>query len=288
MLLACACAASAEAQSDETFRSWNQPITPFRIVGNIYYVGANEITSFLITTPEGHILLDGGFEETAPIIGASIRKLGFRLEDVRYLLNSQAHVDHAGGLAALQGQSGAKLVASEGDAPVIASGGKGDFAFDARFAWKPARVDRTIKDGEAVELGGVRLVARLTPGHTRGCTTWTTTVVEGGKRYEVVFVGSTKTLPDVPLVGNRAYPQIAEDFEKTFRLLRGLRCDVFLASHGSFFDLNEKIARLAAHPRRNPFADPKGYRAFLDRTEKEFRGKLKREKLDGGSRGSIR
>jgi metallo-beta-lactamase class B len=277
-LLACACAGHAAAQSNEAFRSWNRPVEPFRIVGNVYYVGANEITSFLITTPEGHILLDGGFEETAPIIAASIRKLGFRVEDVRYLLNSQAHVDHAGGLAALQEQSGARLVASAGDAPVLASGGKGDFAFESQFSWKPARVDRTIKDGEAVELGGVKLVARLTPGHTRGCTTWTLTAHEGDKSYAVVFVGSTKALPEIPLVDNRAYPRIAEDFESTFRLLRGLRCDVFLASHGSFFALEEKARRLAAGPRHNPFVDPKGYRQFLDRTEAEFRAKLEREK----------
>lgn len=281
-------AGAAAAQSDETFRSWNQPMAPFRIVGNLYYVGANEITSFLITTPDGHIVLDGGFEETAPIIAASIRKLGFRVEDVRYLLNSQAHVDHAGGLASLQEQTGAKLVASEGDAPVLASGGKGDHAFGDRFSWKAARVDRTIKDGEAVELGGVKLVARLTPGHTRGCTTWTTAVEEQGKRYAVVFVGSTKALPEVPLFGNRSYPGIAEDFDRTFHLLRRLRCDVFLASHGSFFDLEEKARALALRPESNPFVDPKGYSDFLDRTEKDFREKLEREKLDGGHRGSNR
>jgi metallo-beta-lactamase class B len=289
LLVACAGAGPVAAQQDETFRSWNQPVEPFRIVGNLYYVGANEITSYLITTPDGHVLLDGGFEETAPIISASIRKLGFRVEDVRYLLNSQAHIDHAGGLGALQEQSGATLVASEGDAPVLASGGRGDFAFETRFSWKPARVDRTIRDGEAVEIGGTRLVARLTPGHTRGCTTWTATVRDGRKSYEVVFVGSTKVLAGVPLVGNPTYPRIAEDFEATFRLLRSLRCDVFLASHGGFFDLQGKSAKVrAGRPGSTVFVDPKGYRAFLDRTEKEFRQALEREKLEGGRRGSNR
>jgi metallo-beta-lactamase class B len=284
-LLACACAGQLAAQSTEFFRSMNRPVEPFRVVGNVYYVGANEITSFLITTPDGHIVLDGGFEETAPMIAASIRKLGFRVEDVRYLLNSQAHIDHAGGLASLQEQSGAKLVASEGDAPVLASGGKGDHAFDGRFSWRAARVDRTIEDGEAVELGGVKLVARITPGHTRGCTSWTMVVEERGDSYPVVFVGSTKALPEVPLLGNRSYPGIAEDFERSFRLLRGLRCDVFLASHGSFFDLGEKARALASGSGPNPFVDPKGYTDFLDRTEREFREKLEREKLDGGRRG---
>jgi metallo-beta-lactamase class B len=288
VLTASAGAALVSAQSDEFFRSMNQPMEPFHVVGNVYYVGANEITAFLITTPEGHVLLDGGFEETAPMIEASIRKLGFKLEDVRYLLNSQAHVDHAGGLAALQERSGAKLVASAGDAAVLASGGRGDFAFEARFSWRPARVDRTVQDGEAVELGGARLVARLTPGHTRGCTTWTTAVEEKGKRLEVVFVGGTKVLPSVPLLGNTAYPQIAQDFESTFRLLRSMRCDVFLASHGSFFDLQDKARALAHRPARNPFVDPKGYHRFLDRTEKEFRQKLESEKLGRGDRGSNR
>src|SRR5262245_60725153 len=151
VLIACGAATAAAAQSDPTFRSWNQPTEPFRIAGNGYYVGANEIPVFLVKKPEGHVLVDGGFEETAPIIASSIRKLGFRVEDVRYLVNTQAHVDHAAGLAALQEMSGAKLVASEGDAPMLQAGGEGDFAFGSRFTWRPARVDRIVKDGEAVE-----------------------------------------------------------------------------------------------------------------------------------------
>lgn len=276
LLLAVGLAAPAAAQSDPTWRSWNQPVAPFRIVGNVYYVGTNELACFLVTTPKGHFLLDAGFEETAPLIEDSIRALGFRVEDVRYLLNSQAHIDHAGGLARLQRDSGAQLVASAADAPVIAGGGKGGYPF-ADHSWTPARVDRGLKDGESLELGGVTLTAHLTPGHTRGCTTWTLTASEGKKGYAVVFAGSLSVLPGVKLVANPDYPSIAQDFEHSFGVLRALPCDVFLSAHAGFFDMQGKRERLAAHPEGNPFVDPKGYRKYLDQAEAAFRKRLAEE-----------
>ncbi len=191
----------ASGQADETSRSWNQPVKPFRIIGNIYYVGASDITSFLITTPEGHILLDSGFAETVPQIKQNIAALGFRLEDVKILINSHAHYDHAGGLAELKELTKAKLLASEADAALLADGGKGDPNFGDRFFYAPVKADRILRDGEQVKLGGAILTTYLTPGHTKGCTTWTMKVSDNGKNYNVVFVGSISA-PGYKLIDN--------------------------------------------------------------------------------------
>ncbi len=264
----------AAAQADETSRSWNQPVEPFRIAGNLYYIGASDITSFLITTPEGHILIDGGFEETVPLIRDSVKKLGFRLQDVKILLNNHAHYDHAGGLAALKALTGAKLVASEGDAPSLAAGGRGDFAFGDKYLFPVVRAERTIRDGDTVALGGVTLTAHLTPGHTKGCTTWTMKVKDGERALEVVFAGSVSVLPDVTLAVNPKYPGIAADYARTFQVLKALPCDVFLSSHGSFFKLTEKAERLRQGATPNPFIDPQGYREYLERMEASYQKRL--------------
>jgi metallo-beta-lactamase class B len=267
-------AASIDAQQSETDRRWNAPVEPFKIIGSVYYVGAAEITSFLITTPDGHILLDGGYAETAPQIVANIKKLGFRPEDVKYLLNSQAHFDHAGGFAELVRLTGAPLLASRADAVLLANGGRGDFHFGDTLPYEPVRVARFVKDGTRVRLGGVTMRARLTPGHTKGCTSWTLETAENGRRYLIVFVGST-TIPGYDLVGNDRYPQIAADYERTFRVLKKLKPDVFLASHGAFFGLTEKTEALRRGKSPNPFIDPQGYREFLAGTEAQFRERLK-------------
>ena len=274
--------------SDEQSRDWNQPVKPFKIIGNVYYVGAKEVASYLITTSEGHILLDTGFLETVPQIRQNVAQLGFRFEDIKVLLNSHAHSDHAGGLAALRKElSGARLMVSEGDAPLLARGGKNDPNFGDRFQFQPVKADRILRDGDTVQLGGVTMTARLTPGHTPGCTTWTMKVREGSQTYDVVFYGST-TIPGFKLVGNTNYPNIVDDFERSFRLLKTLPCDVFLAPHGSFFSLEEKIKRLAQDPSRppsqNPFIDAAGYRRIVERTEKEFRAELKRQSAASAQR----
>jgi metallo-beta-lactamase class B len=256
---------------------WNQPVRPFRIIGNIYYVGASEVSSFLITTPKGHILLDSGFAETVPLIADGIKQLGFKIEDVKILINSHAHYDHAAGLAQLKRLTGAQLMMSEADAALVANGGKGDFQWGDRFTYEPATADRILKDNERVELGGVELIARLTPGHTKGCTTWLVKVTEGGKAYNVVLIGST-TAPGYTLVNNPKYAGIASDYEYTFRLLRSLPCDVFLGPHGSFFNLKDKAKRLARGEKPNPFIEGKSYRDFLERTEKEFVDLLSKQK----------
>jgi metallo-beta-lactamase class B len=264
------------AQADEVSRSWNQPVKPYRIIGNIYYVGASEVTSFLIVTPKGHILLDSGFFETVPEIKQNVAELGFRLEDIKVLINSHAHYDHAGGFALLKALTGAKLMATQADAELLARGGKGDFHFGDRLSYPAATTDRILRDGDRVELGDVMMTAHLTPGHTKGCTTWTMKVKEHLKSYDVVFVGST-TVPGYNLVDNTQYPTITADYERTFRVLRNLPCDVFLASHGSFYSMQEKSKLLAQGRGRNPFIDPRGYRRFIAQTEKAFRQDLRRQ-----------
>ena len=285
---------TAFAQADDASRAMNQPVKPYRVIGNIYYVGASDVSSFLITTPNGHILLDSGFIETVPQIKQNMAQLGFRLEDIKILLNSHAHYDHAGGLAELKRLTGAKLMTSEGDIPLLAAGGKGDPNFGDRFSFEPVKPDRVLRDGDKVELGGVTMIARMTPGHTKGCTSWTMKVrdggtdnvkgggtdvqgggndVKGGKEYDVVFVGST-SVPGYQLVSNQRYPDIVADYEKTFRLLKSLKCDVFLAAHGQFYSMLEKAKVLEQSPKSNPFIDPAGYQRYLETSEKSFKNML--------------
>ena len=267
---------SANSQPDEQSRSWNQPVKPHRVIGNVYYVGATEVSAFLITTPRGHILLDSGFYETVPQIQKNVAQLGFRFADIKILINSHAHYDHAGGLALLKQMTGATFMASRGDAELLARGGKNDFGFGDRFPYQAVTADKLLDDGDKVELGGTVLTANLTPGHTRGCTTWTMKVKEGSKEYDVVFVGSS-SVPGYKLVNNEKYPTIIEDYERTFRVLKGLRCDVFLAAHGSFYSMLQKLSLLEQGAKTNPFVDPAGYRAYIDRSEKAFRDQITRE-----------
>jgi metallo-beta-lactamase class B len=260
----------AFAQADDASRAMNQPVKPYRVIANIYYVGASDVSSFLITTPNGHILLDSGFIETVPQIKQNLAQLGFRLEDIKILLNSHAHYDHAGGFAELKRLTGAKLMTSEGDIPLLAAGGKGDPNFGDRFSFEPVKPDRVLRDGDKVELGGVTMVARMTPGHTKGCTSWTMKIKDGEKQYDVVFVGSTSA-PGYKLVNNAGYPGIVADYEKTFRVLKSLPCDVFLAAHGQFYNMLEKAKVAEQDKTPNPFIDPEGYRRYLDASEKSFR-----------------
>ncbi|HEX3556992.1 MAG TPA: subclass B3 metallo-beta-lactamase [Thermoanaerobaculia bacterium] len=278
LLLPLVATGPAHAQADPSSRSSNQPVAPYRIAGNLYYVGASDVTSFLIATPDGLILIDGGFAETVPIIRESVKKLGFKIEDVKVLLNSHAHFDHAGGLAELKKITGAKLAASAADAALLARGGRGDHLFGDQYPYEPVTADRILSDGDQVALGGTTLTAHLTAGHTKGCTTWTMKAAEGGKSYDVVFVCSTTVLPGVSLTNNPKYPHVAADFENTFRTLRSLPCDVFLASHASFYDGLKKAERLRKSTEKNPFIDPAGYKAYLDRSEKAFRERLAAER----------
>ncbi|HXA77118.1 MAG TPA: subclass B3 metallo-beta-lactamase [Candidatus Acidoferrales bacterium] len=259
------------SQASELLKTMNRPVTPFHIIGNIYYVGASDIGVYLIVSPAGDILLDGGFVETAPQIEANIQTLGFRLKDVKFILNSHAHLDHAGGISEMKHVTGAKFVAMDKDVPALTAG----------TSFPAAIPDRVIHDGDTVTVGAVTMTAHLTPGHTRGCTTWTMVARNGVKRYNVVFVGSATVLPNYKLIDlpnvPATYPGIQEDYEKTFRVLRSLPCDVFLASHGSFYSLTDKRSVASKNPAQNPFIDPWGYQAYILRAEGVFQKELQKE-----------
>ena len=275
-----ASAGQAALSPDEV--SWNQPVTPFKIIGDVYYVGASDITSYLIVTPKGLILLDSGFAETVPQVTANIAALGFKLGDVKVLLNSHAHYDHAGGLAALKRLTHATLVVSKADAARMAVGGKGDPQFGDTYLYEPVQVDRILNDGDKVELGGVTMTAHVTPGHTKGCTTWTLRVTEGGKPYDAVFLCGVTT-PGYQLVGNAGYPDVVADFTHSFVALRALPCDVFLGAHGRYYGLQDKIARMQKHEPGNPFVDPEGYKDYLRKAEQDFRQKVADQQKQAGS-----
>jgi metallo-beta-lactamase class B len=251
-----------------------KPAQPFRIAGNFYYVGANDVASFLITGPEGHVLIDGGYPGTAPMIMASIAKLGFDLHDVKVLLNSEPHFDHAGGLAALQKASGAQLWASGPSADAIASGGDDPTVlFPIRMlirsgliSYPAARVDHRVKDGDTVRVGPIALVAHVTPGHTRGCTTWTFTVRDGDRDLHVVSACSLVALQTT------RYPEQRADFERTLSVLRSLPADIWVSSHARLWGRYRKfVARDTAKNPVEPFIDPEGYRAYVDSGEARFR-----------------
>jgi metallo-beta-lactamase class B len=257
---------------------WTEPLPAFHIAGNLYYVGSKGLASYLITTPEGHILINSDLEANVPMIRASVQSLGFKFSDIKILLISHAHYDHCAGSAAIKQLTGAKYMVMEGDVEVVESGGKSDFQYgnDPTQLYPPTKVDRVLRDGDKVRLGDAVLTARLTPGHTKGCTTWTTRVLDGSKLRDVVIIGSPNVNPGYKLVGNTVYPHIAEDFEKTFRVLKSLPVDYFLGAHGSYFDLEAKFARSKLG--ELAFFDPKGYKNYVDDREQAFRMELTKQK----------
>jgi metallo-beta-lactamase class B len=280
VLLAGLCAAQTAKlwTVEELFRrttggrdAMNRPFPPHKIIGNIYFVGTENLGSFLITTPEGHILINSDFEATVPLIRDSVEKLGFRFNDVKILLGSHAHGDHMQGDALVKELTGARVMAMEQDVPALRGMTPGG---------KPHPIDRILHDGDEVKLGGTTLVAHLTAGHTRGCTTWTMKAVEGGKSYDVVIVGSIGINPGFKLVKNTDAPQIVEEFERSYKTLRALHCDVPLGSHTPMYNLDEKYPRVGKGP--NPFIDPEGYKSELDLREQVFRAELERQKKEAG------
>ena len=254
----------------------NQPFKPFHIIGNIHYVGTNDLACYLITTPAGHILLDTGLKESPAIVRANIATLGFKLQDIKIILSGHAHYDHVGGHAEMKEATGAQVYASAGDAAILESGGTK--TFHPLKPFKPVKVDHVIKDGGTVRLGGVTLTAHLTPGHTEGNTTWTTVAEEKGKNYDVVFVGSMSINPGVHMVNYPEWPKLADVYAQSFEILRGLHCDVFLGPHASFFDMESKSKRMNADPNSNPFIDPTGYQNYIARFEKLYNEQLQRER----------
>ncbi len=277
LVLTAACNVFAQANPDFT-----EPFPPFHIAGNLHYVGSKGLANYLVTTPQGNILINSDLEANVPMIQASIEKLGFKFKDTKILLISHAHWDHDAGSAMIKEMTGATYMVMDADVPVVESGGKADFEYGNRptSLYPPVKVDRVLHDGDEVRLGGTVLVAHLTPGHTKGCTTWTMEVTERGKTYNVVILGGPNVNEGYKLVDNTAYPQIAEDYERMWRVLKSLPCDIFLGAHGSYFGLEEKYP-LLKEGGANPFIDPGGYKDYIAQKEQEFRTELARQKLGG-------
>ncbi len=254
---------------------------PFHVIGNIYYVGTAGVSSFLIGTLQGFILTDGALPESAAQIEANIKTLGFSIKDVKIILNSHAHFDHAGGLAKLKRDSGATMIASAADKPILEKG-RITFGPSATDPFPPVKVDRAIKDGDTVDLGGVTLTAHVTPGHTPGATSWTMPIVSGGQNHTVIFF-SSMTVAGNPLVGNKAYPQIADDYKASFAKLKAMDADIFFAPHGEQFDLAKKAATLQDNIDKkvmnapNPFIDKAEFHRVVAGMEKDFNDQLAKQ-----------
>lgn len=251
---------------------------PYHIIGNVYFVGSKDLGIFLITTPKGNILVNAGLQANVPMIEKSIEQLGFKFSDTKILLISHAHFDHDAGSAEIIKRTGAKYFVMDADVPVVESGGKRDFFYSNIPAdlYPAVKVDRILHDGDQVRLGGTILTAHLTPGHTKGCTTWTMKVRASGRTYNVVIVGSPNVNPGYRLVNNKQYPTIASDYRKTFQVLKSLPCDVFLGAHGAYYGMEAKYAKLSKGG-PNPFIDPQGYKDYVAEREKTFETELAKQ-----------
>ena len=265
---------------------WNKPMKPFHVIGPVYYVGMADVSAFLIVTLRGLILTDGGLPESAPQIEANIKSLGFKLSDVRIMLNSHAHFDHAGGLAKLKRDTHATLYASAADKPFLE---KGRISFGPSAVpedyFPPVKVDHVVKDGDTVVLGGITLTAHLTPGHTPGCTSWSMQIPDGPGMRDALFFCSITTGGN-PLVDNKAYPAIADDFKASFAKLKTMHVDVLLAAHGDQMRLEKKLAALKANEDNkvdapNPFVDANEFPALIARMEKSFDAELAKQQGGG-------
>jgi len=283
LLVLCGMAAPACLQADE-HPDWTTPVAPFRIADNLYYVGSRDLASYLIVTSAGDILINSSLESSPALIRTSVEQLGFHFSDIHILLISHAHFDHDAGSAEIKRMTGARYMVMDSDVPVVESGGAKDFFYPGD-RYPPAKVDRVLHDGDKVELGGAVLVAHKTPGHTRGCTTWTMRTSQQGKPVNVVIVGSWNVNPGFRLVSRpgkpASYPGIADDYRKTFAVLKGLPCDIFLGAHGQYFDMPAKLERANAGAGQRVWIDPEGYRKAVLEKEREFEAELRRQERGG-------
>jgi metallo-beta-lactamase class B len=248
----------------------NDLVDPYRIIGNIYYVGMGNYTSFLITTPEGLILLDTMVEDTVPTLQKNIETLGFKVEEIRIILQAHAHIDHVGGMDSMKNLSGARVLVMAEDAQGLADGGVSDFRGDGTQLWTGVEADQLLSDGEKITLGGVTMVAHKTAGHSKGCTTWSTVAEEDGESYDVVFVCSNRVNDGIPMINNPKYPTMIEDYISGFETLKSLPSDVFLGSHAFFFNMHDKLAMQEESPDTNSFIDPDGLGNYIADFETEF------------------
>jgi metallo-beta-lactamase class B len=262
---------------------WTTPIAPFRIADNLYYVGSRDLASYLVVTPSGDILINSSLQSSPALIRKSVEQLGFNFSDIKILLISHAHSDHNAGSAEIKRLTGAKYMVMDGDVPSVESGGAKDFAYPTD-RYPAVKVDRILHDGDEVRLGGAVLVAHKTPGHTRGCTTWTMRVVDHGKPLNAVIVGSWNVNEGFRLVDKpgqpASYPGIAADYRKTFIVLNGLPCDIFLGAHGAYFGMLQKLDRIKAGAKENVWIDPSGYHAAVAERQSAFEAELKRQEAE--------
>jgi metallo-beta-lactamase class B len=272
-------ATSSQAQTlrdllKDTLTNWNTPTEPFKVIDNIYYVGTNGLASYLITSPQGHILIDTAMPEGGPLIETNIQKLGYKLSDIKYLINTHAHMDHTGGLAQIKKDSGAQLISGEKDKPLL-EGGYYPGQDDEFLKFPPVKVDRVVHEGDTVTLGNITLTAHETPGHTPGCTSWTTNAKDGDATRSVIFFCSA-TVALNKLVTNPTYPGIIDDYKKTFAWSKTVHPDVLLAPHPEMYDMPGKRAKIAdGSP--NPFVKAGEFNAFCDDLEKQFVDGLEKE-----------
>jgi metallo-beta-lactamase class B len=275
-LLASSVAGPVSAQQNA---DWTRPCPAFKLIGNIYWVGTYDLSTYLVTTPAGHILINSGLKATVPQIEAGVEALGFRVADVRILLATHAHWDHAAGLADLKRRTKAQMAMSAADAPLLEDGGASDFRFGGEpdTSFEPVRVDRRLRDGDTIALGGVTITAHHHPGHTKGAMSFTTTVREAGRDYRVVIANLGSINPGVTVSGMRTYPSIGQDYARTFAAQKALPVDVFLASHASQFRLHDKYTPGDAYD-PNRFVDPAGYLAAVERLEAAFERQLAKER----------
>ena len=275
-LAACAALAFASAAqaADSIPADWTTPQAPFRIIGNTYYVGTQDLAVYLITSPRGDVLIDGALVQTVPQIEKNVAALGFKLSDIKLILNTHAHYDHAAGLAQLKKDTGAAFDASAADKPILETGTI-SFGPTASTHYPPVKVDHVVRDGETVGVGDIKITAHLTPGHTPGCTSWTWNETEGGKTYRVIDICSVSVAGN-PLVNNKAYPRIVNDYRASIAKLSAMHADVFLAPHAQFYDPQGKEAsRKPGGP--NPFIDPNVLQNFMAKAEAAFDAELARQ-----------
>ena len=272
-LLALSVSAPAAAQPE----GWTRPFPGHRVIGNLYAVGTYDLAVFLVTSDEGHFLINTGLEDSIPLIRENVESLGFRLEDVKVLLQMQAHWDHTAALAQIKEAVGAEMWATAGDAPVLEDGGFSDPHFGGRQSFRPVSVDRIIEDGEVLELGGARLTVMTSPGHTAGSSSYLMTVTEGGREYNVAIANMGTINPGKRLVVDPTYPGVAEDFAETFRRQKALDVDVWVAAHGGQYGLHDKY-RPGQEYSPETFVDPEGFRAAVERLEKIYLAQIESER----------
>jgi metallo-beta-lactamase class B len=255
---------------------WEEPAEPAKIVGPIYFVGTKGLGVFLFTTSEGHILMNTGMPSSGPMIVESVRKLGFRPEDIKLMINGHAHIDHAGAFAFLKQQFSAQLAVMKDDVEAMESGDKNDFKYANDFVYPPVKVDRILRDGDTIKMGDVLLTAYHTPGHTRGATTWIANIAVDGKAYVVAFPDGAGFNPGYRLVKNPSYPGIAEDYRRTHHFLETLKPDIWLAQHNEYYDFESKRQRAQTEGMK-AWIDPEGYRRFIAGKKRDFEDEVDEE-----------